>query len=233
MIIAGHRGIAGRFPENTKASIQAAIDLGLGWVEVDVQPTKDGKLVVIHDHNIDRCSNGHGRVDSFTLEELRQFDFGRWFSAEFANESIMTLAELLALAKNHQLKLNLEVKVDRHDAQYVCNLLKQCLLESKTENQDILLSSFSPDVIRELHHALPNYRLGVLAERLTSDVKQLLAEVSAFSCNLNHLWTNKKQVEWLKSQGYQVWCYTVNNPRRLDHLTGLDAIFSDFPERFL
>lgn len=233
MIIVGHRGIAGRFPENTKASILAAIELGLEWVEVDIQPTKDGELVVCHDHKIDRCSNGKGRVDSFTLDQLREFDFGGWFSPEFKSESILTLGELLSLANAHHLKLNLEVKIDQHNVQQMCGLVKDCLLKHNANRDDIVLSSFSPDIIRELHRILPEYDLGVLSDRLTSKVKQLLDEVSAISCNLNYLRTNKKHIELLQADGYQVWCYTVNNPNRLKYLPGLDAIFSDYPERFL
>lgn len=97
-LLIGHRGVAGKYPENTKVSVQAAIDMGLTWVEVDVQPTKDNVLVVCHDHTVNRCSNGKGRIDQMTLAELKALDFGRWFSNEFANESIMTLTELLELA---------------------------------------------------------------------------------------------------------------------------------------
>ena len=81
MKIIGHRGVAGHHPENTKVSIEAAAKLGLEWVEVDVQPTKDNILVICHDHTIDRCSNGSGRIDEQTLAELRQFDFGAKFGS--------------------------------------------------------------------------------------------------------------------------------------------------------
>ena len=70
MKIIGHRGVAGHYPENTKISIQAAAELGLEWVEVDVQPTKDNILVICHDHTIDRCSNGSGRIDEQTLQNF-------------------------------------------------------------------------------------------------------------------------------------------------------------------
>lgn len=233
MIVVGHRGVAGHFPENSKASILAAIELGLEWVEVDIQPTFDNVLVVCHDHTVDRCSNGSGRIDELTLKQLKELDFGRWFDTEFTGQSIMTMEELLQLAQENNLKLNLEVKIDRHDAQAVCELVKQTLDKAEINKDNILLSSFSADVIRHLHQLLPDYRLGVLSERLTGKVKALLREVDAFSCNLNHLWTNKKHVATLQAEGYQVWCYTVNNPRRLKHLSNLDAIFSDFPARFL
>jgi glycerophosphoryl diester phosphodiesterase len=96
----------------------------------------------------------------------------------------------------------------------------------------LVLSSFSHDVIRHLHKMLPSVRLGVLSERLKRADKDLLAEVSAFSCNLNYQWVTTKQISQLKQQGYQVWCYTVNNPNSLRNKHGLDAIFSDYPERF-
>ncbi len=70
----GHRGVAGTHPENTKASINQAISLGLKWIEIDVQPTKDDVLVVCHDHTLERCSNGKGRIDEHTLAELEALD---------------------------------------------------------------------------------------------------------------------------------------------------------------
>lgn len=233
MIIVGHRGVAGRYPENTKVSIEAAINLGLDWVEVDVQPTKDDQLVICHDHTINRCSDGSARIDKLTLKQLKEYDFGAWFNAEFANQTLLTLEELLTLAKTHNLKLNLEIKVDRHDVQKVCELLKAQLAKNNVDPCDVVLSSFSHAVIRQLNQLLPQYRLGVLCNRLDKKTKTLLKEVDAFSCNINYRWANKQQIEQLKHDGYQVWSYTVNNPNSLKHLPNLDAIFSDFPERFL
>jgi len=232
-IIVGHRGVAGTFPENTRASVQAAIDMGLPWVEVDVQPTKDNILVVCHDHTINRCSNGKGRIDDFTLEELYQFDFGSWFASEFSNEKIMTLEQLLSLAQQHQLGLNIEVKVDKHDVTSVVSQLKQQLDSHPIEKDKILLSSFSHDIIRELHQHCTGYKLGVLSERLSGKDKALLDDVNAFSCNLNYKWITEKHIDYLRAHHYQIWCYTVNDPQKFNHLDKVDAIFSDWPHRFI
>lgn len=161
-IIVGHRGVAGTYPENTRVSVQAAINLGLSWVEVDVQPTKDNVLVVCHDHTIDRCSNGKGRIDEYTLAELKQLDFGAWFDPRFAGETIMTLEELLVLAAEHDLGLNIEVKVDKHDVASVVQQLKAQLDQSPLVADKILLSSFSHDIILQLHQHCPGYKLGIL-----------------------------------------------------------------------
>ncbi|MGR5159083.1 glycerophosphodiester phosphodiesterase family protein [Vibrio owensii] len=232
-LLIGHRGVAGKFPENTKVSVQAAIDLGLNWVEVDVQPTKDNVLVVCHDHTVSRCSNGKGRVDQMTLSELKTLDFGRWFSDEFANESIMTLSELLELAAENDLNLNIEVKVDHHSANDVAQMMAQTLLDGPLPKERILLSSFSHDVIRALHKHCEGYRLGVLSEFFTRKDRLLLEEVDAYSCNLNINWVRSRQINKLQQAGYKVMCYTVNNPNKLKHLPILDGIFSDHPSRFM
>ncbi|KIP77613.1 glycerophosphodiester phosphodiesterase [Vibrio harveyi] len=232
-LLIGHRGVAGKFPENTKVSVQAAIDLGLNWVEVDVQPTKDNVLVVCHDHTVNRCSNGKGRVDQMTLSELKALDFGRWFDDEFANESIMTLSELLELAAENDLNLNIEVKVDHHSANDVAQMAAKTLLDGPLPKERILLSSFSHDVIRALHKHCEGYRLGVLSEFFSRKDRLLLEEVDAYSCNLNINWVRSRQINKLQKAGYKVMCYTVNNPKKLKHLPMLDGIFSDHPSRFM
>lgn len=233
LLVVGHRGVAGTYPENTRISVQAAIDMGLQWVEVDIQPTKDNVLVVCHDHKINRCSNGKGRIDSYTLEELKNFDFGSWLSPQFTGEKMMTLHELLELAAKHNLSLNLEVKVDKHDVAEVAAQLKQELDQHAIEQQKIVLSSFSHDTIRELYQHCPGYNLGVLSERLSRKDKALLEEVNAFSCNLNYEWISEKHIQYLREHNYQIWCYTVNEPEKFKYLDKVDAIFSDWPSRFI
>ncbi|MGL0934902.1 glycerophosphoryl diester phosphodiesterase [Vibrio vulnificus] len=232
-MIVGHRGVAGSYPENTRVSVQAAIDLGLSWVEIDVQPTKDNVLVVCHDHTIDRCSNGKGRVDAYSLKELQAFDFGGWFDEAFAGEPIMTLESLLNLAAEYDLGLNIEVKVDNHDVAEVALNLKNLLDKSPLTADKILLSSFSHDIILQLHQHCPGYKLGVLSERLSQRDRQVLKEVNAFSCNLNYRWITEKHIRDSKTGGYQIWCYTVNQADKFRYLDKVDAIFSDYPERFL
>ncbi|WP_046028880.1 glycerophosphoryl diester phosphodiesterase [Vibrio vulnificus] len=232
-MIVGHRGVAGSYPENTRVSVQAAIDLGLSWVEIDVQPTKDNVLVVCHDHTIDRCSNGKGRVDAYSLKELQAFDFGGWFDEAFAGEQIMTLESLLNLAAEYDLGLNIEVKVDNHDVGKVALNLKNLLDKSPLTADKILLSSFSHDIILQLHQHCPGYKLGVLSERLSQRDRQVLKDVNAFSCNLNYRWITEKHIRDLKTGGYQIWCYTVNQADKFRYLDKVDAIFSDYPERFI
>lgn len=232
-IIVGHRGVAGTHPENTKASIEQAAKLGLKWIEVDIQPTQDDQLVVCHDHTLERCSDGKGRVDEHTLAELRQLDFGRWKSEQFAGEKILTLEELLALVEQHDLSVNLEIKVDsRHQAPYVVDLLHDELIRSNLDTDKVLLSSFSHKVVAEMARHLLRYRVGVITEQLTQDDLMLINEVKAFSCHMNYEHVDQNDLDTLKEANIQAWCYTVNDPSRFKFLSKVDAVFTDLPNQF-
>ena len=232
-IIVGHRGVAGTHPENTKASIDQAARLDLKWIEVDIQPTQDDQLVVCHDHTLERCSDGKGRVDEHTLAELRQLDFGRWKSEQFAGEKILTLEELLTLVEQHDLSVNLEIKVDsRHQAPYVVDLLHDELIRSNLDTDKVLLSSFSHKVVAEMGRHLPRYRVGVITEQLTQDDLMLIHEVKAFSCHMNYEHVDQSVLDTLNQANIQTWCYTVNDPSRFKFLSKVDAVFTDFPNQF-
>ena len=232
-IIVGHRGVAGTHPENTKVSIEQAANLGLKWVEVDIQVTLDDQLVVCHDHTLERCSDGKGRVDEHTLAELRLLDFGRWKSEQFTGEKILTLTELLSLVEDHNLSVNLEIKVDsKHQAPHVVDLLHTELIRSTLDTDRILLSSFSHQVVTEMAHHLPRYRVGVITEQLTQADLMLINEVKAFSCHMNYEHVDQNDLDTLKEANIQTWCYTVNDPSQFKFLSKVDAVFTDFPNQF-
>lgn len=115
----------------------------------------------------------------------------------------------------------------------VVQQLKAQLDHSPLVADKILLSSFSHDIILQLHQHCPGYKLGILSERLTQRDRQVLKQVNAFSCNLNYRWITEKHIRDLKNGGYQIWCYTLNQVDKFRYLDKVDAIFSDFPERFI
>lgn len=109
--VLGHRGIKAKYPENTLPSFEAAIALGVDLIEFDVNITADGVPVVLHDNDIERTSDHAGLTRSYTLAQLKSFDFGCKFGAEFAGTQIPTLEEVLTLAaKQEKLLLNVEIK---------------------------------------------------------------------------------------------------------------------------
>ncbi|MBZ4687413.1 MAG: hypothetical protein JG764_1046 [Clostridiales bacterium] len=110
MKIIGHRGIPSRAPENTLEGFELALKLGVDGLELDVQLTKDGVPVVIHDEQVNRTSNSHGYVKDYTYQELRLLDFGCSFSSEFKGLKIPALEEVLQLLHDYDTYLNLELK---------------------------------------------------------------------------------------------------------------------------
>ena len=111
IFVAAHRGWRSKYPENTMAAFRAAVELGVDQVETDVRVTKDGELVLIHDAEVDRTTNGTGKVCEKTLAELETLDAGSWKSAEFAGEKIPTFIEFMELVKDHPtITLDIELK---------------------------------------------------------------------------------------------------------------------------
>jgi glycerophosphoryl diester phosphodiesterase len=100
-LIVAHRGLLNHAPENTLANFRACLELRIGF-EFDVEKTKDGQLVCIHDDTVDRTTNGTGAVSELTLEEIRGLDAGSWFDPRFAGEKVPTVEEVLELVVEYQ-----------------------------------------------------------------------------------------------------------------------------------
>ena len=111
--VVAHRGFSGRFPENTLRAFQEAVALGVDSIEFDVQLTRDGGLVLVHDGTVDRTTNGSGRVDGLSLSEIKEMDAGGWFDSKFKGEKVPTLAEALE-AIDTAVRLNIHLKLTEH-----------------------------------------------------------------------------------------------------------------------
>lgn len=100
-LIVAHRGLLQHAPENTLANFRACLELRLGF-EFDMQRTKDGQLVCIHDDTVNRTTNGTGKVADMTLEDIRRLDAGSWFDSKFAGEKVPTIEEVVKLVADHR-----------------------------------------------------------------------------------------------------------------------------------
>ena len=112
-LIVAHRGMLRHAPENTLANFRACLELRLGF-EFDVERTKDGRLVCIHDNTVDRTTNGTGKVSELTLKQIRALDAGSWFDLKFAGEKVPTVEEVLQLVaeyRQHDVLIAVDLKV--------------------------------------------------------------------------------------------------------------------------
>lgn len=114
ILVAGHRGLKTFYPENTMVSFRAALDAGVDMIETDLRLSLDEELVIIHDESVDRTTDASGKVNEFTLKELKKLDAGSKFSSEFIGERVITFDEFLEFAKPTRLSLNIEIKDFTH-----------------------------------------------------------------------------------------------------------------------
>ncbi len=234
MLIFGHRGARGYAPENTMASFQMALDMGVDGIELDVQMTKDGRVVVCHDHSIDRTSNGTGWIIEHTRDELRELDFGSWFSPKFAGEKIPTLREVLQWAFPTRLIINIEIKngpvIYENIEEKVSALIRECRMVDRV----IVSSFYHPSLVR-MKQLDPLLKTGLLyASRPTDPWLQLRVTDSD---NLHPMWhyLDAGWVSGTRPHGASIYTWTVNEMREWEHIKqlGVDGIITDYPDRFV
>jgi glycerophosphoryl diester phosphodiesterase len=221
-------------PENTLAAFRHAISLGVRYVECDVQMSRDGQLVVIHDETLDRTTNGTGPVRDYTFEELRHFDAGAWFGPQFAGERIPSLREVVQLCANNGIGLVIELKspdVNVGVEQKVAALVAEMWLQGV---DNIWCISFYHDIVRRMRALDPAAHLGYLYLP-GNDFSQADDTVQAVCPYFGSALEHPEWVENAHARGKLVFVWTVNNRQDMLHLTrnGVDGIVSDSPSLLL
>jgi glycerophosphoryl diester phosphodiesterase len=232
-LIFAHRGACLVAPENTLPAFQAAIDLGADGVELDVQYSSDGKLVVIHNPTLDDIAPGEGKVTAHTLEELRKYDAGSHFAPEFAGVKIPTLDEVLELLKD-ELIVNIELKALESTTMSIGVDVINTVRDHHMEDQ-VIISSFNPMALRkakkrarEIEYAL------LLAPDLPGWTRSSLARRYSGADGLHPEapMVDAAYMADARRQGLPVRVWTVNDEPEMRRLIalGVDAIITDAPD---
>lgn len=232
--VIAHRGASGHAPENTGAALKTATKMCASWAEVDVTVSSDGVAVIFHDSDLDRCSNGQGLVIKKTLNELKTLDAGSWYGPEFSGEKILTLMELLALANQLDLNLNIEIKPTIGRETETVWAMKQALNAVPFENT-LLLSSFNRRALLAAQEFLPEYARALNVEAIPRDWASRMEDVGATGLHFAADFFDRKAVEEIAETGTPLACYTVNELETAQRLwdAGITAVFTDFPDRLL
>jgi glycerophosphoryl diester phosphodiesterase len=228
----GHRGARGHAPENTFASFDLARAMGVSAVETDVHLSKDGEVVLIHDHTVDRTTNGSGYVKDMTLGELKQLDAGSWYDPRFAGQQIPTLAELLAWAHD-SVGVALEIKNGPIYYPGIAGRVIRLLKDHGMERQAILLS-FDHLVLREAKMIAPEVATGILYVGRFVDEVGVARAAGADALHPNWAFVTPDLVEQAHAAGLAVspWCPNDLPTLRLLSQMGVDSIGTDYPELF-
>lgn len=221
MLIYAHRGYSAKYPENTRSAFVAALP-HVDGIELDVQLSKDGRLVVIHDETVDRTTNGSGEVKAMTLKELRALSIE-------GQERIPTLEEVLALVQRADVTLNIELKTDREPYPGIERLAWLAVEEFELTHR-VVFSSFNPETLWRLRQLAPDARIALLiGERLEN--KKWVEQLGIEAIHAQPAFLESPEWETLHEQGMKIRLYTINDSTEWPSQT-VDAIMTDEVERF-
>lgn len=226
-----HRGASSIAPENTLAALKKAHQLGAKWVEFDVMLTSDEIPIIFHDDYLDRTTNYQGKVSETPYSEIEKLDAGSWFAEEYQGEKIPTLADWLECAAELGMGINLEMKVPGKRPAKVLAELVLLHLERYWDDSlpKPLISSFYKPCLQALRDMAPEYQLGLLLNKWTSNWQRMVSHYQCVSLHLNHKLINAKRVALIKELDLKILAYTVDHPKRAEQLfaLGVDGIFSN------
>lgn len=232
MLAIAHRGASGHAPENTFAAFRKALAMGAGFIETDLQLSRDARLVAIHDATVNRTTNGQGAVHDLTLAELRRLDAGSWFGSEFAGERIPTIEEILDFAKKHDMVFYLELKPSGSWGG------EHALISALRESGEIartVVISFDPPILANVRKIEPTVMTGLLFDGQISDPLAKAVEIGARQLAVRGSLVTPRLLKEARQRDLQVVCWTVNHPAHMRLLVeaGVDGIISDYPDRLL
>lgn len=230
--VIAHRGSKGTHPENTLAAFKEAIRVGSDGIELDVQLSKDGQLIIIHDETLDRTTNGHGAVGALTLAELKQLDAGSWFTKNPIFQEIPTLEEVLMLLKEENFSglLNIEIKTDQVHYEGIESKLVQ-LLQSQPWTFDYMYSSFYFKSLEKVWEIEKNQKIASVFRLSEKDEQRALQTAFIAGVHPKIDWV-LEHIEDLADFPKAIRPWTVNEEEKIAlcfayHLAG---IHTDFPE---
>ncbi len=225
-----HRGASFYAPENTLEAFDIAVKQKADGIELDVQLSKDGELVVIHDETIDRVSDGTGFVKDYNLNELKKFNFGKLFP-HFGFSAIPALEEVYRLLKPTDLIINVELKTGiifyKGIEEKLIKLAKKMNMEDR-----IIYSSFNHYSLLKLREIKKDVKMGLLVSDLYVDVLDYAVKLGADALHpIGYMLKLPGFIEESKAKNMKLHVWTVDDDEeiRLLNAQGIDAIITNKP----
>lgn len=229
--IFAHRGYSGYYPENTMTAFRAAAQTECTGIELDVQLSKDGEVVIIHDEKLERTTNGTGFVKDHTLAQLQKLDARHKFGTETPYVTIPSLREYFAFIRTTNLLTNIELKTGRFEydgiEQKVIDLVKEYDLLDR-----VWYSSFNHYTIQRIKQILSTANVGLLIDCWIIGIGEYAAKHEATSVNACSAFLTKKITDELHAYGIKAQAWTPNSEEELAFLyqNGVDVLITNYPE---
>jgi glycerophosphoryl diester phosphodiesterase len=212
--IIGHRGYHAKYPENTLASFEAAIQAGADMIELDVMLSRDRKVVVIHDETLERTTNGKGSVADLTLAELKLADAGSWFDPQFAGQQIPELSEVLDLVEG-RVYVNIEIKSNAYESHHPPDAVEKQvvdLLRQKNRLGTGMISSFDVNILEQVAFMQEAPVTAYISQKAASkNTVDMCTRLKVFSWHPDQRVVTRNQVKQMHAAGIRVFPYKVDS----------------------
>jgi len=223
--IVAHRGAAGKAPENTLAAFSQAIEDRTDWIELDVQESVDGKVVVMHDSDFMKLAGNKIKVWDATLAQMGDIDIGSWFDPAFSEERVPTLKQVLETARG-KANVVIELKYYGHDEkleQRVVDIVEEMGMVNETA-----IMSLKYEAVMKVRALRPDWKIGLLSATAIGDLTRLDADFLAVATGM----ASGGFIRRAHKAGKQVFVWTVNDPVSMSRMMslGVDGIITDEPE---
>ncbi len=231
ILIQGHRGAMGYAPENTMVSFAKGLELGADSIELDIHLSRDEELIVMHDDDVTRTTDGKGQIKNMTLAEIKKLDAGVKFDARFRGERVPTLAEVVDWAKT-RIPLAIEIKGGPLPAPGIEEKLVEPLRAQGVVETSAVISFYHRSVkrVKELE---PRLKTGILLTGMLID--PVGAARAARADSLRPAWSywTAELVAEAHAAGLSTHAWSINDESLLDYLApmGLDSIGTNYPDR--
>ncbi|MBM7693084.1 glycerophosphoryl diester phosphodiesterase [Peribacillus deserti] len=236
--IIAHRGASGYCPENTFAAFDKSIEQGADYIELDIQLSLDGKLVVIHDPALDRTTNGKGFVKNWTYQDLRRLDSGSWFHEQYKNERIHCLEDIFT-RYNGKAGLIIEMK---KPSLYpgIEKKLAEALIRvsfSSSLKYPVIVQSFNENALKTFREYSPHIPIGMLVKKHPAGLSnKKIKRISEFAQFINPKinMVNRRLIQRIHSFGLGVLVWTVRDKQAAEKLRhfGVEGLITDYPDLF-
>ena len=233
VLVIAHRGDSGSYPENTISAFKAAAGAGADMIEFDIQPSLDGQLVVFHDEELSRTTNGAGKLSRKTLSDLKRLDAGGWFSGRFAGERIPTLKEALESIPG-TVALNIELKSFRETPPYEEKFVE--VFEKYRLHHRAYAASSDLNRLRRIAELDAGIRTILLQDALEEDVCLSHAlRLGASAVQIQRRSLREDFIRRLHREGLLVFLFYADTRQEFERAVrcGLDGVLTNFPRRFL
>ena len=223
-LVIAHRGAAGAAPENTLAAIRRAVQDGADWVEIDVQESRDGEVIVVHDSDFMKLAGNPLKTWEGDLAEIQQIDIGSWFSPEFAGERTPTLAQVLTETRG-KAKLLIELKYYGHDEALERRVVD--VVEQMDMADEVIAMSLHLPGVEKLKALRPQWTVGLLAATAVGDLSRLDVDFLAVNAGM----ATPAFIRRSQDAGKPVYVWTINDALSMTSWLsrGVDGLITDEP----